>query len=526
MKKIFLILLLPSIIFAQVITDYNLDQAKSFNKVMDSTPASNSILDIVVVNDTIWLGTTKGLSRSTDGGTTFTNYYNTNDFGTESISALGYNNGVIWAATAHNTNKNGQDLATGSGLRYSTDNGSTWHTVAQPVDQPGDSSIVYGINTLRALPVTVEINNITYDIAFTKNTVWIASFAGGLRKSTNMGQTWERVILPPDYLSSIKPTDQLNFALQPVAGAFGNESYLNHRLFSVVSSNDSTLFVGTANGINKSTDNGISWVKFNHTNQDNPICGNFVVALTAIPNTDRVISASWKAEDASEYYGVSISQDGGESWENYLEGEKAHNFGYIYDSGDFAINDDYIFAATNNGIFRSGNFGTTWITPPSIYDENLDFTLPVNETEYYSANVSKSGTYNNIWVGTSSGLAKLKEVGGVWKGNWKLYLASQPLASKDEAYAFPNPFSPDTEICKIKFNLNNTSDDVTIRIMDFGMNLVRTVLQNAPYSVSGDNIAIWDGRDENGNIVPNGVYFYRIDKGDNDPIFGKIIVLM
>ncbi len=36
----------------------------------------------------------------------------------------------------------------------------------------------------------------------------------------------------------------------------------------------------------------------------------------------------------------------------------------------------------------------------------------------------------------------------------------------------------------------------------------------------------WDGKDENSTIVPNGVYFYRIDIGDDEPLFGKIIVLM
>ncbi|MFH0736601.1 MAG: FlgD immunoglobulin-like domain containing protein [bacterium] len=523
-KTIIFLFVLANIINAQI-TGHGY-KFERFSKTNDNTPLSNSILDIIVINDTVWLGTTKGLSQSVDGGATFKNYYNSADFGTESISAIGYNKGVIWAATAHNTDRDGQSLATGSGLRYSSNNGATWTIIDQPKDLPGDSSVVYGVNTIRALPVTVDISNITYDIAFSKNTIWIASFAGGLRKSTNMGATWERVILPPDYLSSIKPTDILTFTLQPIAGAFGKESYLNHRLFSVASSNDSTVYVGTAGGINKTTDNGISWEKFNHTNQDSPICGNFIVAIGIIQGTNDVWSASWKAEGSTEFYGVSYSHDGGNTWQNYLEGEKAHNFAFIYDPDDFAITENYVFAATDNGIFRSANSGQTWFAPPSIYDRNLNFGITPYETSFYSINTNKLNNKDVIWVGSSSGLARLIETNGMWTGDWKIYLSSQPLTGNDEAYAFPNPFSPDAELVKIKFNMGSSSDDVTIRIMDFGMNLVRTVVQNETYNTIGDNYAVWDGRDENGKIVPNGVYFYRIDRGDKDPVFGKIIVLM
>ncbi len=110
-----------------------------------------------------------------------------------------------------------------------------------------------------------------------------------------MGATWERVVLPPDNLDSIAPTDTLNFTLQPVAGAFGDESWLNHRVFSVLGVGDSTLYVGTAGGINKSTDNGISWQKFSHTNQTNPISGNFVVGLGYNEVDNSIWAATWKA---------------------------------------------------------------------------------------------------------------------------------------------------------------------------------------------------------------------------------------
>ena len=37
-------------------------------------------------------------------------------------------------------------------------------------------------------------------------------------------------------------------------------------------------------------------------------------------------------------------------------------------------------------------------------------------------------------------------------------------------------------------------------------------------------IDFWDGKNDNGDIVPNGVYFYRVEVGDNKS-FGKILVI-
>jgi flagellar hook assembly protein FlgD len=66
---------------------------------------------------------------------------------------------------------------------------------------------------------------------------------------------------------------------------------------------------------------------------------------------------------------------------------------------------------------------------------------------------------------------------------------------------------------------------VTIRILDFGMNLVKTLIQNANRNGNIDHFENWDGRDEFGNIVSNGVYFYRIDRDSADPVYGKIMVM-
>lgn len=501
---------------------YHLLEDGKLNKTNSENPASNSISDILTIGDTIWLGSSRGVSVSFDKGENWTNFYGTEAFGTESISAIGYYKGIFWAATAHSVERSGSTLPEGSGLRFTTDNGLSWSKISQPLDKNEDTVVVYGINSIRALPVTVAIQNLVYDIAFTfPYTVWISTFAGGLRKSSDRGQTWERVVLPPDRLNSISPNDTLEFCLQPVAGKFCSDNNLNHRVFSVLATDDSTIYAGTAGGINKSTDFGISWQKFSNQNHENSISGNFVVALGFNKTDNSLWAATWRAEGQTEFYGVSATTDGGENWRTSLDGEKVHNFGFK------SID---VIAASDNGAFRSNNFGTSWILPTSIKDKQTN--IMINTNVYYAA-TAQTGY---VWLGSTDGLARLNESGGMWKGDWKVYFSSRSLSSKTESYAFPNPFSPRQEICKIKYSTGGKSSSVTIRIFDFGMNYLRTVIQNAvrgnPSNVVDDLggassgvLDFWDGRNDNGEVVPNGVYFYRVDVDSEEPVFGKILVL-
>ena len=262
--------------FAQLPKTYRLNSIPN-----SSLPLSNSVDDILVRHDSIWLGTESGLSLTTNNGISWTNFSNTGTFDNKAISAIAINNDFIWVAIGYSTTLNGESVQTGGGLDYSIDRGSTWFFIPQPIDNGTVDTLLYGNNKILALDITVPQQNITFDIALTKNTVWIASWAGMLRKSTDLGKTWTRVILPPDNLDSIKPTDSLNYAfdLSPSAGLLGLTANNNHLLFSVYTSDDSTIWAGTAGGINKSTDGGISWHKFSHQNQAHPISGNFVVAL-------------------------------------------------------------------------------------------------------------------------------------------------------------------------------------------------------------------------------------------------------
>jgi hypothetical protein len=517
---IFLVTLM-SFSYSQNLPKYfKLDHHAVLAKINDSGPSGNDVEDIVALGDTIWIVTARGLNMSTDNGNSWKSFYESETFGTEGVYTIGYDkyNKTFWASTGHTIDFQGSPIPKGTGLHYTTDNGNKWTSIPQPVDSTYDSLFVYGINNgvdlpeVHALPIVVTEQNVTYDIAFTRGAVWITSWSSGLRKSTDMGKTWQRVLLPPDYLNSIKPTDTVKFSLTPQRG---DEGYLNYLAFSVSAVDDSTIFAGTVDGINRSTDNGISWQKFNNKNQNGNISGNWVKALNYNGSTNTLWAATWRAEDNSEFNGVSFTSDGGNTWNVSLKDQNIWNFGF---KGKDVI------AAGDNGPFRSSNEGRSWILPTSIYDKNTGVSFSVNS--FYAA--ASSG--NSVWLGSSQGLAKITETGSqMWIGDWKLFVASQAVSGGTQAYVYPNPFSPQIDEKLIfKYSTNGKETPVTIRIYDFGMNYVRTLIQNAPRNFntdSGIEPVTWNGKDDGGNMVPNGVYFYSIDLNNGSKYFGKILVV-
>ncbi|MBN1348236.1 T9SS type A sorting domain-containing protein [candidate division KSB1 bacterium] len=83
---------------------------------------------------------------------------------------------------------------------------------------------------------------------------------------------------------------------------------------------------------------------------------------------------------------------------------------------------------------------------------------------------------------------------------------------------YPNPFNPTTTIA---FQLNTTAQ---IRLTIFNMlgQEVRTLVNEL--KPAGTYAAIWDGMDNNGNMLPTGFYVYKLDAGNQSQI--KRMLLM
>jgi hypothetical protein len=183
-----------------------------------------------------------------------------------------------------------------------------------------------------------------------------------------------------------------------------------------------------------------------------------------------------------------------------------------------------VYVATDGGLYKSLDSGKTWAVFSQIVDEETG--EGVYTTEVYSVRI---GPGHSLWVGTGDGLARSLDDGMTWKVFRAFQIPGEGGTPK--TYAYPNPFSP------LRHNLidgdghvrlqyrTTVSTRVTVRVYDFGMNLVRTVVEGKDRSLPGDYAEVWDGKNSIGEMVANGVYFYKITLTGEEPLWGKVMVV-
>ncbi|MBN1465041.1 hypothetical protein JXA02_04720 [candidate division KSB1 bacterium] len=440
-------------------------------------PIGNGVTDLKPGHDGLWIGTGEGLGRYDHASASFASYAKAENLARGSISAIWAEGDDIWIAAAEDSfvASVGESLPFGTGFSHSRDNGATWSHYPQPGPTP--------------------IQNLCYDITVVDGIVWAASFGGGLLKSADGGATWQQTA--PD-----------SFVFEP-------NSHLNHRAFSTLNA-DGILWVGTAGGINKSADNGESWINFNHTNQQNPISGNFVVALAnqRADARDIIWAATWKAEDLQEEYGVSKTENGGLTWTTHLLGIRAQNI---------ATDGPTVYVATLEGLYKSPDYGDTWYKFPAIADKKS------GENIYTVEHYSVYAEMNTVWAGTADGLARTSDNGYTWD----VFRAFKSTAGQGEprTYAYPNPFSPkrhnelggDGHV-RLQYNTRNDTY-VTVKVYDFAMDLVATLCENKFRPGPADLNEVWNGKNDYGDEVANGVYFYSIAIEGDGTHWGKILIV-
>lgn len=454
---------------------------KNFLRVAAPSPSglpSNTVNDVVIHNDQIWLGTGKGLARSNDGGQTWVTYNSANGLPRGGVSAIKITDEIIWVAAAFDSliDADTGALPTGSGLAYSRDDGATWQRVPQPGVTP--------------------VQNVTFDITLLGNDVWIASWGGGLRRSSNLGKNWE--IVPPD------------------SSVFDPGNRLNHLAFAVINV-DGVLWVGTAGGVNKSSDGGETWTNFSHKNQARPISGNFIRALGQQQSSGKeyIWAVTMNAEDPDETPGISVTEDGGYSWRTTLLNGSYWNF---------AFDDSVVYVCSDNGLYKSLDFGRSWGLFPDIEDRARDERYL--STQIFGAGVTSAHT---LWAGGADGTASTADGGLSWtihRGTVRPGTNGQP-----RTFAYPSPFSPsrhneirDDGHVRFQYNTINATR-VTARVYDFAMELVAEVANGVPRAGGGSYSEIWNGRNQRGEVVANGVYFYCVEMEGDGRYWGKVMVL-
>jgi hypothetical protein len=98
--------------------------------------------------------------------------------------------------------------------------------------------------------------------------------------------------------------------------------------------------------------------------------------------------------------------------------------------------------------------------------------------------------------------------GGLAKAVLAVDQASTPPMTTELAQNYPNPFNPETTI-RLRLNENQK---IRLLIFDLTGKLVRTLAEGE--FPAGEQAISWDGRDQQGQWVASGVYFYELLTND------------
>lgn len=533
--------------FAPINFNLNLDENDS---TTSTGLKSNIIAEIKLMGDSLtWFGTGQGLAMY-DGNQLYS-FLSTEDSleDLESTNILPQG-GIPAIAVKGDTlvvsfsGDNGS-IQVGGGLVISYDaqdtSGISWEYFSQPVDAATDTIKPFGEGYYRCLPVTVPEANVTYDSDIDQNFLWIASWAGGLRRYDLDEGNWENIPLPMDSQDSLSLCEGFEeidpfgrpllsgYYLNPRDPADGGNH--NHKAFSVKAYGD-TVWVGTANGINKGLlidewvqlDNGnqqllncIEWEHYSFPNDG--LSGNFVVGIERQQwrGKTTIWAATMNADIPGETRGVSYTRDNGLTWNTTLLGERVYNI--------FA-EDSLVLVSSQSGLWKSYD-GENWAKYSPAIDTAFMVQSQILTDIVYTSVLDDRKNEASLWIGTANGAANSSDLQG---SSWDIF---QTQYDSTEFYVYPNPFSPrnhnqlDGE-GYVRFNTGKIANtQIELDIFNFAM---EKVFEKKINLNSYNGALKWNGRDLKGNLVHNGVYFVRLKYSPNantSPIdfWDKLIVV-
>ncbi len=498
----------------------------------------NSTSTLETYGDTLWTG--PGLNRWIENGMDWYVPENADSVftGRGRVFSLSAGRDTVLAGIGYTSTQGGQDVQTAIGYYRSLNGGQSWSFHPFPLDpdplpgecdpeesayQPGcDIPFTYGEFEYRRIAFTVPQQSPPFEVDFSGDTILSVNWASGLIRSRDGGDSWERLILPPSTETSLTPDREYEWASQTRDGEPLNRydpRFDNNLLgFGLLIDSSRRVWVGTAAGINISGNalsapaDSISWARTTFTGEPDGLMGNWIIKIREEPVTGRIWMTNWASyPENRDGFGLVSTDDGGQTFSHHLEGVRVNDIGF---------HSGIVFAASDDGLYISGDNGNSWELMEQITSPN---TFIRQGARYLSA----AATGQRIWIGTNDGLASSGD-GGI---NWEINRVDFPLrggnvyqpdAPDVNAYAYPNPFSPSRhDVSRIKFEVRQ-QNRVRIRVFDFGMNLIRD-LENRTMA-PGTYETYWDGRDRHGRLVDNGPVFYLIEEGGRKTS-GKILVL-
>lgn len=511
------------IIFISIIFPIgHLQNFSIFSDGLDSDDInSNSIYEMIELDEKLWLRTGAGLSfiEYNDNIPLFYSIIDDN-LPQGGAPAFFIDDNIMVISGSKSIYENGRYRPMGTGLSWSLNTGSSWDYISQPLDSIPDSGVYTYSNwgeqdSIRFKAITTPIYNISYDIEVQGDYIYATSFAGGLRRYNyiNHDLVWELIPLPMDNQDSLI-CNEINistYEYDPVDPPEGND---NHKAFSTFV-DDSTIWVGTGDGVNKgiiNTDNCIDWF---HYNEDDGLGDRWVVGIKK-DNENRLWLISWDPSlNTPIPHNLSYTEDDGETWEvvSFFKDIEAIVYDLYFDDG-------HIYASTNIGLYRTYNSDTDLWIKFNLEDLN-------NQPSFTDA-VYTSHLFNDMWAGSPDGLFYSSNDGL----SWTLYRSWDHMddSSNDKRRlsAYPNPFYIDEQnqynndghvrIVYYHGNSNNSQLDI------FDFNMTHIINLDNPVTINSEAQFIWNGRNQFNQEVPNGVYFCRLTL-DGEIYWTKLMVI-
>ncbi|MCG8372925.1 MAG: hypothetical protein MI700_05310 [Balneolales bacterium] len=517
---------MPSVGVSQVVGP----SASSFNSIRQ-----NGVSSVEATGDTVWISPALNRNIGNSADWFRPTGIDSIDNGLGRVFSLDVRGDTIVAGLGFTSATLAGNQPAGYGYYISADGGDSWRFsdfLLDPfVDE--DTTFVYGGVTYDRRRIIVPEQSPPYNVAFRGEVIFSANWASGLLRSTDLGESWERIVLPPFGESELTPERNDYFwstCLNVNNGVCIEEANLynsvpddNLKGFAVMIDSQNRVWYGSAGGINVSDNaltapiDSIRWQNTNFDNSSDGLLARWIIEIQEDTSSGRIWMTNWLAESSSsiysgqDNYGIVYTEDGGQTFTQRLIGEQISGL---------TFKDGYVFAAGENGLFISSDGGDTWIKEPQVRSANA---ILKNSAAFQAATV----TNDRVWIGTTDGIISTSDYGETWE----ITRVNFPLSGGNtynenarsvSSYAYPNPYSPEEhEVVRIRFEMEQTGTP-TIRIFDFGMNLVRE-LDTENYSI-GEYEALWDGIDARGRKVANGPYFYVIEK-PNETISGKILLI-
>jgi len=195
-------------------------------------------------------------------------------------------------------------------------------------------------------------------------------------------------------------------------------------------------------------------------------------------------------------------------WYSIIAQRMSEIYPYDNDNGEVIMNSHYLLDSLGNGVY-------TWSL--NLEDWGLDEAeskLEIwRQTEFNTLDIRQGEIEiaNDLWNGFAS--------------NENLVLTGAdkqpPLPDLIKAYNYPNPFNISTNI---DFSLPQGTDGASVSVNVYTITGERVISLNSVLLDSGNGRASWDGKNESGEVVSSGMYFYRIESPDYS-VSGKMLLI-